>query len=293
MSFFFFDRSDCGTSPPIRTRCPTHPINYAKYPNDPINANFWNTHPDHFHTTTAAQKFDFNHSGTLPITWHSSHLEDLGNFPQNFFHNTSTQNSEVNTPGTLQITWNSSEVEDLYRVRSNSFFTAAEQGSDLNTSGTLSSTQNSLQGDGQQYARDNISNTPAFTLGLANTISTYVPVYGVDLSPQAPSDNPIQGVTGSGTFICTVCATDNIHKSYKTKGDLSRHMKEHTVPGRFLCPEPDCPRGVEDNGFTRKDKLQAHLQTKHDLSKAQAALKVAQVAVQVRRCATQAQAQGE
>ena len=75
---------------------------------------------------------------------------------------------------------------------------------------------------------------------------------------------------------------DNVLKTFTTKGDLTRHMQGHTAPRRFLCAEQSCPRGVVGNGFTRKDKLQAHLQTKHKVSKAQAALKVAQAAVQAR-----------
>ena len=88
-----------------------------------------------------------------------------------------------------------------------------------------------------------------------------------------------------GDNICTVCLGTGVYKSYKNKGDLSRHMKEHstTTAGRFLCTETLCNRSVDGNGFTRKDKLQSHLELKHKMSRAQASYRVGQVAVRVRR----------
>jgi hypothetical protein len=87
-----------------------------------------------------------------------------------------------------------------------------------------------------------------------------------------------------GDNVCTVCLGTGVYKSYKNKGDLSRHMKEHSVmAGRFLCTETLCNRSVDGNGFTRKDKLQSHLEAKHKMSRAQASYLVGQVAVQVRR----------
>jgi hypothetical protein len=85
--------------------------------------------------------------------------------------------------------------------------------------------------------------------------------------------------------VCIVCLGTGAYKSYKNKGDLSRHMKEHstTMAGRFLCPETLCNRSVNGNGFTRKDKLQSHLEAKHKMSRAQASYRVGQVAVRVRR----------
>jgi hypothetical protein len=85
-----------------------------------------------------------------------------------------------------------------------------------------------------------------------------------------------------GGNVCTVCLDRGICKSYKNKGDLSRHMKEHIMPGRFLCTETLCNRSIDGNGFTRKDKLQSHLEAKHKMSKAQASYRVGQVAVRVR-----------
>jgi hypothetical protein len=91
--------------------------------------------------------------------------------------------------------------------------------------------------------------------------------------------------TTPGDNVCTVCLGTGVFKSYKNKGDLSRHMKEHnaTMAGRFLCTETLCNRSVDGNGFTRKDKLQSHLEAKHKMSRAQASYRVGQVAVQVRR----------
>jgi hypothetical protein len=88
-----------------------------------------------------------------------------------------------------------------------------------------------------------------------------------------------------GDNVCTVCLGTGVYKSYKNKGDLSRHMKEHstTTAGRFLCTETLCNRSVDGNGFTRKDKLQSHLEAKHKMSRAQASYRVGQVTVRARR----------
>jgi hypothetical protein len=103
------------------------------------------------------------------------------------------------------------------------------------------------------------------------------------VSEPLPSIGDYDAIT-LGDNICTVCQGTGVYKSYKNKGDLSRHMKEHSImAGRFLCTETLCNRSVDGNGFTRKDKLQSHLEAKHKMSRAQASYRVGQVAVRVRR----------
>jgi hypothetical protein len=121
------------------------------------------------------------------------------------------------------------------------------------------------------------------TTQITNALSTPQSMVGY-ASESLPSLGDYNATT-LGDNVCTICLGTSVYKSYKNKGDLSRHMKEHstTTAGRFLCTETLCNRSVDGNGFTRKDKLQSHLEAKHKMSRAQASYRVGQVAVRVRR----------
>jgi len=125
--------------------------------------------------------------------------------------------------------------------------------------------------------------TEVNTTQITNALSTPQSMVGY-VSEPLPSLGDYDAIA-LGDNICTVCLGTGVYKSYKNKGDLSRHMKEHstTTAGRFLCTETLCNRSVDGNGFTRKDKLQSHLEAKHKMSRAQASYRVGQVAVRVRR----------
>jgi uncharacterized Zn-finger protein len=62
-----------------------------------------------------------------------------------------------------------------------------------------------------------------------------------------------------------VCNYTGCGKSFKHKGDLTRHNKTHTQLPTFHCYMPLCSRSVFGNGFHRKDKLVAHLEACHKL----------------------------
>jgi hypothetical protein len=117
---------------------------------------------------------------------------------------------------------------------------------------------------------------------ITNALSTPQSMVGY-VSEPLPSLGDYNAIT-LGDNVCTICLGTGVYKSYKNKGDLSRHTKEHSVmAGGLLCTETLCNRSVDGNGFTRKDKLQSHLEKKHKMSRAQASYRVGQVTVRARR----------
>lgn len=72
------------------------------------------------------------------------------------------------------------------------------------------------------------------------------------------------------------CWYANCPKSYSRYGDLTRHIKTtHEAPFSFQCHFDRCPRGINGQGFARKDKLVNHLKSKHKLSAKDATYTVA------------------
>ncbi|KAI1614317.1 hypothetical protein EDD36DRAFT_418157 [Exophiala viscosa] len=70
---------------------------------------------------------------------------------------------------------------------------------------------------------------------------------------------------------------DPCSKSFSSKGDLDRHVREqHTNPKRFLCPVLPCDRGMRGHGFARRDQLVNHLtSSKHKMGYDEAKLAAA------------------
>jgi hypothetical protein len=69
------------------------------------------------------------------------------------------------------------------------------------------------------------------------------------------------------------CHYGNCLKSYARYGDLTRHIKTiHEAPSSYFCHFDQRPRSINGQGFTRKDKLIAHLKSrKHRVSAEDAA----------------------
>jgi uncharacterized Zn-finger protein len=91
---------------------------------------------------------------------------------------------------------------------------------------------------------------------------------------QPPVDNYFDGNLGwLDTGGCYHCRYANCPNSYTRYGELTRHNKTiHEAPFRFQCHFDRCPRGINGQGFARKDKLVNHLKSKkHKLSAKDAA----------------------
>lgn len=72
-------------------------------------------------------------------------------------------------------------------------------------------------------------------------------------------------MTTGPPLICAFC-----NKSFKVKGDLTRHSKTHTQPALYHCLVMTCPRANRREAFHRKDKLVDHLVAGHKMSKDEA-----------------------
>jgi uncharacterized Zn-finger protein len=80
--------------------------------------------------------------------------------------------------------------------------------------------------------------------------------------PGVAQAGPVTNASGRPAHVCNYTGCG---KSFKHKGDLTRHNKTHTQLPTFHCYMPLCSRSVFGNGFHRKDKLVAHLEACHKL----------------------------
>jgi hypothetical protein len=76
---------------------------------------------------------------------------------------------------------------------------------------------------------------------------------------QIHSGNPRP--THAGLFTCDVDGCTS--KTFKRRGDLTRHSKTHGSQRRHDCPALHCDR-TGKRGFTRRDKLTDHILAGHD-----------------------------
>jgi hypothetical protein len=88
-------------------------------------------------------------------------------------------------------------------------------------------------------------------------------------SPPSPVFQRTESQLRRVDFASHVCSYAGCGKSFRRKGDLTRHVNgAHCNKSSFLCPFDRCPRSITGNGFHRKDKLIDHLTTaKHGLSR--------------------------
>jgi uncharacterized C2H2 Zn-finger protein len=93
-----------------------------------------------------------------------------------------------------------------------------------------------------------------------------------DLYPPNISNAETVSLLGSSFRPRYSCPQPRCNKSYRRKGELTRHIATaHERPASFHCHFDRCPRSILGKGFARKDKLVEHLVSKkHGMSKVDA-----------------------